>query len=109
MERVKSKLLLVVLAIMLCFMPMFMFGGCDNTIANDTSLNKFEKITNVQTVSVSTNKTYRPYEGNVWFDKQGQRMIFYVGADYINEQCVRVQKYDYPSNQCNLIYFLMDL
>lgn len=102
MGKVKSKLLLVVLAIMLCFMPMFMFGGCDG-VGNAVELN------NVATVSVhnyySGYKSYIPYQNKVWLDKENQRLVFYTGSkDTLTGEYSNFTKYDIPSIHCTIIY-----
>lgn len=95
----------------LCFLPLIMFGGC-GSINTDSTLNGCEKIENVQTVSVygySKDYSYSPYNNEVWFDKQRERIIFYIGKNRENEQYTSFQKYDFPSSRCSLTYFATNI
>lgn len=85
MKEVLKRGLLVVLAIMLCAMPVVAFSGCDNE--------NIVEITNVQSIN-----SYTPYNHTVWYNKTTQRMVFYRETGYY------LEKYDIPSNECTLVY-----
>lgn len=96
MKEVLKKGLLVVLAIMLCAMPVVAFSGCDD--------DNIVEITNIERVGNIHGGSYQPYKNTVWLNKSTQRITFYV----IPIDDSKMQLIDYPYNECSLTYEKID-
>lgn len=106
MKEVLKRGLLVVLAIMLCAMPVVAFSGCDNV--------EKEKITNVKQVIVSSDFNtenssyprpaikYTPVDGVVLINYKSQTLEFY--ALYTSYPTEVFSLYNVPMDKCVIVY-----
>lgn len=102
MERVLKKSLLVVILAVLCFMPLFMLGGCENK-TNGIDMSGYDiEIANVAYVQLIGENSTTPLEGKIWYNKTQQRIRFY--ARYDTYYTYTIQLYEYPYNNCKIVY-----